>query len=413
MKKNLACALCLLLLTRASVLWAVDIDQLDIAKSVLPGRFSPGFTYQSWTRSSESAANIEPRFKEDIKQYAIQTSLSYHLFPGADLRIDPAYAWSDGEQNNSLRGFDGTQIQFSYTSAAGEHPSVATDRPLLDNFLLIGRLKIPTRKEISDEEKGRVSEALFGDLVDFSLKRYEEGLSVDLGAIGARKVGPFAIAAGLGVLHGREYQTWISGEDGVGGKRRPWNPQDELRFTSGVNLLKGDLAWHSGLTYALFRPSSDDVPELKSGFFVENDLTYEILNAFTFEWDVSAQFIKTDPGYQWPKTILSGRLGGRWGNRYTKPIGPFLSFRFGLGVRGIPDDKAKVANAVLYSSELGFRIGSLDIPFLKQIQLDVEIMAGKGHENIIDKDDGNKFHRVDLTGVGVSLSIHNSFDFGL
>lgn len=340
------------------------------------GRFSPQFTFQSWKRTSNQP--LPENVKKDMRQIAMPLLISYPISRDLKLSVLQTGAVSEikGLADRRLEGFDDTRIQMSYLTA---------NRRLL----LVGRAHLPTGNTVSTADELELASALYSDVLSFNVIRYGEGFNAGGEALWAQRIGSFGLAIGGGYMYRGSYETLFAD------RKTTWDPEDEIRFRAGINLIKRHFAWHSGSTYIRFVDnSSQSAPKLQGALFVENHLAHTSAK-FLLSVDTFALFRNAEPDYNLPRTIYAGQFTGQY------ILNRRIRLRGTAGVKHIPDEGTTEAKAWLYS--VG---GGAQMRIVSGINLDVAIQMSMGHETI--HQDNNAFE-VDLRGLNIRAGISGFF----
>ena len=364
--------LCLLLFVQ--VHWLLAQHTTDTRGQ--SGRFSPQFTFQSWKRSSNQP--LPENVKKDMRQIAVPLLISYPISRELKLSVMQTGAVSEirASEDRRLEGFDDTRIQMSYLTA---------NRRLL----LVGRFHLPTGNTLSTADELELASALYSDVLSFNVIRYGEGFNARGEALLAQRIGSLGLAIGGGYLYRGSYETLFADQ------KTTWDPEDEIRFRGGINLIKRHFAWHSGGTYIRFVDNGNQTtPKLQDAFFVQNHLAHTSAK-FLLSVDTSALFRNAEIDYNLPRTIYAGQFTGQY----------ILNRRIRLqgtaGVKHIPDEGTTEAKAWLYSFG-----GGTQIRIVSGIKLDVAIQMSMGHETIHQN---NKAFEVDLRGLHIRAGISGFF----
>jgi len=176
---------------------------------------------------------------------------------------------------------------------------------LADNSGLLSLgLSLPYGKNDFDYQEYRVANSLYETILGFNVKRFGEGLDIDLGLIYAKNFSRyFTFGVGMGYLLKGEYKYLKSSDN-------TFKPGDEFSVHTGIDIEIDSVLIRTDILYSTFgRDKLNGEPFLKAGDQIELE-TILFLQSHPFVLTLSLKdIIKQHNNLlgEWSTSLLNGR----------------------------------------------------------------------------------------------------------
>ncbi len=222
-KRNLPMLALVLLLMLPST---VAFGQIAFGQQASGGT---GFVYTSWKLSTDTS-------ETKISQFWIPIDAYVPLKDNLEARVFVANGSTNLDQDGNeldISGMGDVSVQFSHSLAD-------------DQWLVSAGINLPTgKKKLSLSSERAVLQALAQSFLDFPMRRYGEGLGLNLLVGTARQVGEFMVSGGAIYRYIGSYEPYLGVDD--------YNPGDNFNINASAETERGSLTMTGSIVFASYQ----------------------------------------------------------------------------------------------------------------------------------------------------------------